>query len=325
MAEAPFWPVEVGPLQGDTMDLSDAEYGAYMRLMAAQWANKGQPLARTPAKLARIAGTPEKQWQARWRGIAHYFEVQGDMSDPDALVTISQLRVADDYPDVLAKIDANRERAAKAGRASALKRKGRHQRRVQPKEQHQEQQQVQLDEQPTLNSEATKDKDKDKSSSLRSEEAASARPVEPYLALGAWILETAGMSGDPRRYPLGIVRQWLADYGEEAIRAGVKAVMARPGQKQVTSLNYFPDAIREAAAKATNDRLAYARAFVADFTEHRWLEYLGEWSKGLPWPEPIIGPPPNHPDTLVWGQLLERYRMRYGNLEPVQTQTEQVA
>jgi hypothetical protein len=145
---------------------------------------------------------------------------------------------------------------------------------------------------------------------------------EPYLALGEWIVQTAGMSGDPRRHPLGIVRQWLADYGEDAIRTGVKAVMDRPGQKRPGSLNYFADAIRDAAAAPAEERMAYARSFTADFTERRWLEYLAEWSKGLPWPGAVIGPEPNMPGTLVWPELLERYKAKFGTLEPDTIQRE---
>jgi hypothetical protein len=138
---------------------------------------------------------------------------------------------------------------------------------------------------------------------------------EPYLELGTWVLDTAGMSSDPRRHPVGIVRQWLADFGDEAIRAGVRTVVERQGYQPPKALKYFEPAIAEAADEPSRERMAYAKTFTADFTEARWIEYLNRWARGEEWPV-VIGPAPNQKGTLVWEYLLDRYREKHGSLEP---------
>lgn len=73
MSAKPFFKLFFSDLAGDTLHLSDAEFGSYMLLLGAMW-NAGGRLPSDPARLARIARCSPKVWGRRWSILASYFD-----------------------------------------------------------------------------------------------------------------------------------------------------------------------------------------------------------------------------------------------------------
>ena len=73
MSAKPFFKLFFSDLAGDTLHLSDAEFGSYMLLLGAMW-NAGGRLPSDPARLARIARCSPKVWGRRWSVLASYFD-----------------------------------------------------------------------------------------------------------------------------------------------------------------------------------------------------------------------------------------------------------
>jgi len=69
----PFFKLFFSDLAGDTLHLSDAEFGSYMLLLGAMW-NAGGRLPDDPARLARIARCSAKVWGRRWSVMSGYFD-----------------------------------------------------------------------------------------------------------------------------------------------------------------------------------------------------------------------------------------------------------
>ncbi len=70
----PWMPLYVGDLTLDTTDLSAAEYGGYMRLIAHYWAK--QCLKHDEAKLQRICGMSADEWEKCRPAISAFFEIR---------------------------------------------------------------------------------------------------------------------------------------------------------------------------------------------------------------------------------------------------------
>lgn len=77
MSETPYMPLFVGDFLAKTEDLNDAETGAYMRLIMAQWTRKGRSLPDEQAKLQRIAHSG-RNWPKVWAEIARFFDRDED-------------------------------------------------------------------------------------------------------------------------------------------------------------------------------------------------------------------------------------------------------
>ena len=76
MAKLPYMRLYGDDLVSDTVMLSDAEFGAYLRIIIALWRFKGS-LPFDHKRLAKIAGTTAKNWPRRWAAIEGYFVVAG--------------------------------------------------------------------------------------------------------------------------------------------------------------------------------------------------------------------------------------------------------
>lgn len=113
MSRAPFLKLFFSDLAGDTLSLSDAEFGSYMLLLGAMW-NAGGSLPKEPARLARIARCSPKVWGRRWAVLAPFF-----IEAEDGGVTNERLLAERQKVDA---ISAERAAAGKLGaKANALK------------------------------------------------------------------------------------------------------------------------------------------------------------------------------------------------------------
>lgn len=70
--DLPIMPLFVKDWLGATVHWTDAERGAYMSLLVFQWVNNKVPS--DTAQLARIMGTPEREFEARWRTLGVKFD-----------------------------------------------------------------------------------------------------------------------------------------------------------------------------------------------------------------------------------------------------------
>lgn len=115
MSKAPFWPVATDALVADTMHLSTEEFGAYVKLMIAQWRSGGNPLPNDDSRLSRMAGLTPRAWQKMRATMSEFFEI----SDAGW----NQKRVEKDFADVIEKIEKNRASGSLGGKSKALKNK----------------------------------------------------------------------------------------------------------------------------------------------------------------------------------------------------------
>ena len=114
MSQAPFWPVATDAIIADTTHLSVDQFGAYMLLMFAQWRQNGKPLPDNNDMLSRICRVTQTRWKKVLRPILEPFFEITDLG-------WSQKRVEKDFKIVIEKIQKNRERAARGGKAKARK------------------------------------------------------------------------------------------------------------------------------------------------------------------------------------------------------------
>jgi uncharacterized protein YdaU (DUF1376 family) len=75
-SDLPIMPVFVKDWIAGVLHWTDAERGAYFSLLAHQWVNRCIPA--DEAQLARIMGTPEKDFEARWHVIGKKFDGDED-------------------------------------------------------------------------------------------------------------------------------------------------------------------------------------------------------------------------------------------------------
>lgn len=76
MSRAPYMPVFVDALIGDTTHLSAAEFGAYCLILFATWNNKGQALPDDPKRMARICRVSTTRWVQHLRpALIGFFDV----------------------------------------------------------------------------------------------------------------------------------------------------------------------------------------------------------------------------------------------------------
>ena len=76
MAKAPVMPLFTDALIGDTMHLSDAEFGSYMLLLVATWRNNGTALPDDDKMLAKVCRVSYQKWRtSRRRALASFFHI----------------------------------------------------------------------------------------------------------------------------------------------------------------------------------------------------------------------------------------------------------
>lgn len=121
MAEFPAMPLWTDAYLADTSHLTTLEHGAYLLLLMVMWRTRDKSLPDDDKLLARYCKLTPSQWRRMKPIIRDFFTVEGGCW--------RQSRLTDEANAV----KQHRERQAKAGRASALKRKGRHSTTVQPK------------------------------------------------------------------------------------------------------------------------------------------------------------------------------------------------
>lgn len=114
MAEFPVLPLFTDAYLGDTRHLSTIEHGAYLLLLITAWRTPQCRLPDDDKLLARYAGLTGAQWRRMRSTIEDFFHVDKGWW--------TQRRLTDEYKAVRQR----RESQVANGRASALKRKGRH-------------------------------------------------------------------------------------------------------------------------------------------------------------------------------------------------------
>lgn len=114
MAEFPALPLWTDAYLGDTTHLSTTEHGAYLLLLMVAWRSKDTRLPDDDKMLARYARCGAQQWRRLRPILEPFFVIENGFW--------WQRRLTDEASAVRQKRDA----AAANGRASALKRKGRH-------------------------------------------------------------------------------------------------------------------------------------------------------------------------------------------------------
>lgn len=77
MSNAPFFKLFFSDLAGDTLHLSDAEFGSYVLLLGAMW-NAGGALPNDPPRLCRMARCAPGKWASRWAILKAFFADEGD-------------------------------------------------------------------------------------------------------------------------------------------------------------------------------------------------------------------------------------------------------
>lgn len=121
MAEFPSLPIFTDALIGDTLHLSNAQFGSYMLLLIVAWRTKQCCLPDDDVSLARYARMDRRTWRINKSLIMGFWKLGDDQN-------WRQGRLTDERNFVYQL----RSKNAEAGRASALKNKGRHSTSVQP-------------------------------------------------------------------------------------------------------------------------------------------------------------------------------------------------
>ena len=121
MAEFPVLPVFTDSLIADTTDMSALQFGAYFLLLMMAWRTKENALPDNDEKLARWARLDRRTWLSQKENILSRWNLEDGMWRQGRL---------DDERKRAVEL---RSKNADAGRASSLKRQGRHSTNVQPK------------------------------------------------------------------------------------------------------------------------------------------------------------------------------------------------
>jgi len=112
MSKAPSIPLFVDAYMADTMHLSEAEDGVYMRLLMCMWRMGGQ-LPDDDAKLARFARVSKSQWIKKYRPeLEIFFDIKDGL--------FSQKRLKKEWDYVSQKVERNRTNGGKGGRPKSL-------------------------------------------------------------------------------------------------------------------------------------------------------------------------------------------------------------
>lgn len=127
------------------------------------------------------------------------------------------------------------------------------------------------------------------------------KPREPWAILGEDLLAMTGLDRKPKPVATGIVRQWLADWSEEDIRAAVSDAVEREtyDAAAVGNLKYFEPAIRrriEAKAAEIDRDIADRCALISPTA---WVKVADTWKAGkFLWDRNVLGPQPDEDGFL---------------------------
>lgn len=121
MAKFPALPLFTDAILGDTLHLTNAQFGSYMLLLIVEWRTPDCTLPNDDTYLAKIARMDKRTWLNNRSIILSFFQI-------DSNGRLQQPRLVDERNYVEQLSNKN----AAAGRSSALKRKVRHSTSVQP-------------------------------------------------------------------------------------------------------------------------------------------------------------------------------------------------
>ncbi len=115
MSKAPAMPLFVDAFMADTMHLTEAEVGVYMRLLMCMWRSEGK-LPNDDDRLARFAQVAKAKWVKKFRPVLEvFFEVSDDF--------LTQKRLKKEWEYVQEKTEKNRNSGKRGGEAKARKNK----------------------------------------------------------------------------------------------------------------------------------------------------------------------------------------------------------
>jgi len=114
MSKAPYMPLFIDALIGDTLHLSAEEFGAYCLLLFATWKNDGQPLPDDDAALARVCRVSRQKWVFLRKKLTRHFDLSSG--------SWRQKRLEKEWENVQHRIDMQRKRSTIGGLASAARR-----------------------------------------------------------------------------------------------------------------------------------------------------------------------------------------------------------
>lgn len=224
MAEFPALPFWTDAYLGDTTHLNTTEHGAYLLLLITAWRTSDCALPDDDKLLARYARCDTRQWKKLRPIIEPFFTIRGGKWRQGKLTDVRQA------------LSEKREKAAANGRASALKRQGRHSTKRE-----------QSDTQAT--NEASTERELTKTITSKEEESL---PLVPSPARAADCFNEVCLAADwtartdaQRVEGLSIVDGWLAsgfDLNLD-ILAGIKAARSRKPER-TRSLKRFTSTIR---------------------------------------------------------------------------------
>ena len=121
MAKFPALPLFTDAILGDTLHLTNAQFGSYLLLLIIQWRSKDCSLPDDDVFLAKVARMDKRTWLNNRSTIMSFFQRGSDGR-------LRQLRLVDERNYV----EHLRNKNVAAGKSSALKRKERHSTSVQP-------------------------------------------------------------------------------------------------------------------------------------------------------------------------------------------------
>jgi len=112
MSKAPSMPFFVDAYLADTMHLSEAEDGIYMRLLMCMWRMEGR-LPDDDIRLARFVRVPKQRWCKKYRPVmSEFFHIEGGVW--------TQKRLIKEWNYVAEKIEKNRLNGRKGGRPKSF-------------------------------------------------------------------------------------------------------------------------------------------------------------------------------------------------------------
>lgn len=205
MAEFPVFPIFTDAYLGDTHHLTTLEHGAYLLLLMTAWRSRDGSLPDDDKVLARCARLSAKQWARIRPTIQAFFVVKNGR--------FSQLRLTDERG--MAK--QRREKASNAGRASALKRLGRHSVLVEA-ELHPSSAQAELEGNPPLTNPYSV-------TNVTGETPLEIDPIKALFDAGIALLVGAGETEKKARSMIG---KWRGQVGDDEVRLAIaEAQIAR--------------------------------------------------------------------------------------------------
>lgn len=227
MAEFPALQLWTDAYLGDTTHLTTIEHGAYFLLLVTAWRTKETRLPDDDKLLARFARCSPAQWQRLRPILAPFFRIENGFWMQGRLT------------DEAAAVRQRKEKAATAGKASALKRQGRHSTDVEPELP------------PSSNSSSTQDQHYHSHSQeepLDKESNGAFDPEKVMFDSGLVLLRGAGKSEPQARAILG---KWKRDHGAGLV---IEAIGKAQREGAIEPIAFIEGCLRAVAREAAPDR-----------------------------------------------------------------------